>query len=782
MFKPTFVITLTGNKYFLVNKVLLISALLLISITVYSQSISQEEAKALTKSLLNSKQDSSLVNTFLKLAKYHIFKPGENKRDLDSAADLISQAENLNTGINSKWANGYILLVKSYLLREIGQQEKAKESARISAAILNDMTDKNLAGEANMNLSGYYDYNDADSLLKRIELVSLAVKSFDQSGNMQQKAASLQMLGDLYKIKGSNYIALQHLQESLDAYKSINYKQLQGIYCQMGFIHARLRNFSQALDKQLLALKTAELVADSSMQLCEIYNYLGELHLALSEKEKAIYYYNNALEVAKKHNDVLAIYIAGVNIANVWASLNEPYRALDIMKSLSSEYEKPKNNNLDYNIARCYINSYCALKKFGAARPYAIQLLNMVNTLKLSNNAIISYYTVAIRFFIAAGEINEANKYLEKHNEIASKLNNFYYLAANQKLRFMIDTSQHNYEKAVAHLTEFNRLNDSATMETKNRQVHELQVQYETEKKQNDILVKDQRIQLLIKQDELQKSKLQQASTIRNISFSVVALLIIIMALLYSRYLLKQRTNKKLEMQRKEISTQNHTLHHLLNEKEWLLKEIHHRVKNNLQIVMSLLNSQSVYINNDAALTAIHDSQHRVHAMSLIHQKLYGSENASSIDMSFYIRELVSYLRDSFNTAQRIRFELNVDALELDVSQAVPLGLILNEAITNSIKYAFPNNKEGVITISLSNKGQQRYLLTISDNGIGMPIHMKNKKPGSLGMSLMAGLSEDLDGHFSIENNNGTHIKISFENDITVKRPDSIVTSFVASN
>ena len=406
----------------------------------------------------------------------------------------------------------------------------------------------------------------------------------------------------------------------------------------------------------------------------------------------------------------------------------------------------------------------------------------MINTLKLSNNAIISYYTVAIRFFIAAGEINEANKYLEKHNEIASKLNNFYYLAANQKLRFMIDTSQHNYEKAVAHLTEFNRLNDSATMETKNRQVHELQVQYETEKKQNDILVKDQRIQLLIKQDELQKSKLQQASTIRNISFSVVALLIIIMALLYSRYLLKQRTNKKLEMQRKEISTQNHTLHHLLNEKEWLLKEIHHRVKNNLQIVMSLLNSQSVYINNDAALTAIHDSQHRVHAMSLIHQKLYGSENASSIDMSFYIRELVSYLRDSFNTAQRIRFELNVDALELDVSQAVPLGLILNEAITNSIKYAFPNNKEGVITISLSNKGQQRYLLTISDNGIGMPIHMKNKKPGSLGMSLMAGLSEDLDGHFSIENNNGTHIKISFENDITVKRPDSIVTSFVATN
>ena len=105
---------------------------------------------------------------------------------------------------------------------------------------------------------------------------------------------------------------------------------------------------------------------------------------------------------------------------------------------------------------------------------------------------------------------------------------------------------------------------------------------------------------------------------------------------------------------------------------------------------MSLLNSQSAYINNEPALTAIHDSQHRVHAMSLIHQKLYSSENVSSIDISLYIRELVSYLADSFNTGQRIRFEFDVEPLELDVSQAVPLGLILNEAITNSIKYAFP--------------------------------------------------------------------------------------------
>src|SRR5450755_1598659 len=132
---------------------------------------------------------------------------------------------------------------------------------------------------------------------------------------------------------------------------------------------------------------------------------------------------------------------------------------------------------------------------------------------------------------------------------------------------------------------------------------------------------------------------------------------------------------------------------------------------------MSLLNSQSAYLENDAALTAIHDSQHRVHAMSLIHQKLYNSENVSSINMSSYIRELVTYLRDSFDTGQRVRFELNIEPLEMDVSQAVPLGLILNEAITNSLKYAFPSDMDGMINISLSGTTTNHYLLSISDNG-----------------------------------------------------------------
>jgi len=195
---------------------------------------------------------------------------------------------------------------------------------------------------------------------------------------------------------------------------------------------------------------------------------------------------------------------------------------------------------------------------------------------------------------------------------------------------------------------------------------------------------------------------------------------------------------------------------------------------------MSLLHSQSTYINNGAVLTAINDSQHRVHAMSLIHQKLYGSENLSSIDMSSYMRELIIYLKDSFDSSQRIHFDIDIQPFQMDVSRAVPLGLILNEAITNCLKYAFPDEKSGVISVLLARTAGDEVLLSKSDNGVGLPADFK--KRDSLGMNLMKGLSADLDGSFSIQNDNGTVIRILFAHDGYIKPHDKFAESFVTNN
>ena len=177
---------------------------------------------------------------------------------------------------------------------------------------------------------------------------------------------------------------------------------------------------------------------------------------------------------------------------------------------------------------------------------------------------------------------------------------------------------------------------------------------------------------------------------------------------------------------------------------------------------MSLLNSQSNFLESDAAVTAIRESKHRVQAISLIHQKLYQSDNVALIDMQTYIPELIHYLKDSFATRERIRFEDTIEPIKLDVTQAVPLGLVLNEAITNAIKYAFPNQENGIISITMKEISSNRYELIIGDNGIGLSEDFSFGKVKTLGMSLMRGLSKQLAGTFDLENQNGLKISITF--------------------
>jgi two-component sensor histidine kinase len=264
-------------------------------------------------------------------------------------------------------------------------------------------------------------------------------------------------------------------------------------------------------------------------------------------------------------------------------------------------------------------------------------------------------------------------------------------------------------------------------------------------------------------EEELKLQELQHHNdtTIKNV-FIGSSIFFVFIVLLYSRFKLKKKTKKQLEIKRKQISEQNDVNKKLLKEKEWLLKEIHHRVKNNLQIVISLLNTQSAYLDNEDALMAIQNSQYRMHAMSLIHQKLYQSNNLASIDMSWYIHELISYMKDCFATDKKINFVLDTEKVYLDVAQSIPMGLIINEALNNAIKYAFPLDRKGEVHISLKNTEQNNYELIIADNGVGLPNNFEETKRDSLGMNLMIGLSDQIDGTFDMKNDNGLKIKITF--------------------
>ena len=257
-------------------------------------------------------------------------------------------------------------------------------------------------------------------------------------------------------------------------------------------------------------------------------------------------------------------------------------------------------------------------------------------------------------------------------------------------------------------------------------------------------------------------------------------MLLIITGLIYKQYRNKQKSNLAI-MQSNEIITQknqvithkNELLEHLLTEKEWLLKEVHHRVKNNLHTVICLLESQAAFLENDA-LKAIEKSKHRIYAMSLIHQKLYQSEDIRTIDMKTFLPEFIQYLSDSFDASNRVRFQLDMEPLELSVAQAIPVALIINEAVTNSIKYAFPYNRKGEISIAIY-QIEDQMKLEVADNGIGMNPNLKDTELNSLGLELMKGLSEEIRGHIEFENNMGTKISVTFKMDTLMQFGDHLI-------
>jgi len=223
---------------------------------------------------------------------------------------------------------------------------------------------------------------------------------------------------------------------------------------------------------------------------------------------------------------------------------------------------------------------------------------------------------------------------------------------------------------------------------------------------------------------------------------------------------------KELEVKEADLDRLNKEKADLLVDREWLMKEIHHRVKNNLQIVISLLNTQLAYLKQGNAFDAVKESQHRMQSISMVHQKLYQSENLAGVGMKPYITDLVSYLSDNIDNKERIAFKLEIFDVDFDAATAVPIGLILNEAITNSLKYGFPNAKEnGLITIKLLNYEGIRYELYIGDNGVGDKTIEEFAEAKSLGMSLIRGLSKQIKGVLKIENTNGFVVSIIFNHE-----------------
>lgn len=222
--------------------------------------------------------------------------------------------------------------------------------------------------------------------------------------------------------------------------------------------------------------------------------------------------------------------------------------------------------------------------------------------------------------------------------------------------------------------------------------------------------------------------------------------------------------NRRLELEIGQRKTAEDGMRESLRDKEALLQEVHHRVKNNLQIISSLLALQATHVSDGKTLGVLQDSQSRIRSMAFIHEHLYQSKDLARINFSQYISDLVSALLQSYSEmAARVSLTLELDPTLLGVGTALPCGLIINEIVSNCLKHAFPDGRSGQIRVSLRRRPEETYELVVVDDGIGFPPRLSFRESESLGLRLVKNLTEvQLKGAIEMRSNNGSEVRIVF--------------------
>ncbi len=336
----------------------------------------------------------------------------------------------------------------------------------------------------------------------------------------------------------------------------------------------------------------------------------------------------------------------------------------------------------------------------------------------------------AKKFYKAALKINENSNFLPQQKDKLEDL-------------IRISKIQNNHSEAVEYLEKLMVIKDSIASDFYKKQIAETET----------------RLGLTIKEKELEAKNLQIDQQ-KNQQTLYLVLIGFLGFLLLGAWLAFQRMQKD----KQTIAEQKELVEQSLQEKEFLLKEIHHRVKNNLQIISSLLDKQARISADKALQKMMREGQDRIQSMALIHQNLYESDSLSVIKIKNYINELTQNISSAHHSPnQKIDVKINADDSKLDIDTAIPLGLILNELLTNAFKHAFRNKAKGHIKIDFVEQQKHKYALKVEDDGRGFQKEVLSKKSRSLGLNLVRGLVRQLDGNLQFSSSEkGTVYSINF--------------------
>ncbi len=585
--------------------------------------------------------------------------------------------------------------------------DSAMYYSRLLAAHGDKIDDHNYVNEA-YNVAGaeFYRKNNLDSAAYYFQKgydVAMAKGDNNRASRSIGNLAAVNFRRADYEGALKSFIARLKIVENDSTQKVSLAKTLNNISA----VYLRLDADSLAIPYSKRSLEVKRELKDS-LGILNSLNTLGAIYAEAGLQDSSLYYSKSAVRLGEKLGSDLAILTACINIGFV--------------------FNQEKSSNLD---SALYYNEKGLLisQKNGFESKMANFQLNLskIYSDKKNYKASLEMAGAALPVFESLGEKRQTAKAKENMANALNQLG--------------------RYREAYQYLREYQNLNDSLFNTEKTEVIGELQIKYDTEKKNQQIALQESQL-------ETNAALLSRQMLIRNIAIAG-ALFLGLMA--YVIYRIKSRSNK-------EISTKNDQLGKALGERESLLKEIHHRVKNNLQVIASLLYLQSDKTDDVSVKKLLEEGQGRVRSMALIHQKLYENEDLKHIPFEDYLSELVGEIKKTFGeAAEGIELHIEAKDIQFDVDTAVPLGLIINELSTNAFKYAYTNKLGGALFSVKLEQNEGQYEMTVSDNGSGISDEALNAtQSSSLGLRLTRMLSDQLEGEYTFDNKEGTSFSLKF--------------------
>ncbi|MFY0685271.1 MAG: tetratricopeptide repeat protein [Balneola sp.] len=556
-------------------------------------------------------------------------------------------------------------------------------------------------------------------------------------GNKKNESIGLNYKGIVYDYRKDVEAASELYNQALEIRKELGDERLIGnSLSNLGALYFHNGDYTKASDYYFRSLDIREKIQDS-VGLSQSYNNLGILFRNQNEYEKALEYYSKSAELKQEIGRRYSAMYTLLNIGSLYIFMEEYENAVSVSEEallIAEEYQdKVSIASLKLNIG----SAKSSLKNYSEARILLKQGIEALEEMNEYSSAF-EGYTMLITTYLEENDISEALKYV---NEVKTRQEFFKEPARIQEfynIASRVYMEAGDYKQALQMKLDEAIIKDSLFNVSSKNELLELETKYQLSEKDRELFA-------LNAENDIRELEISRSNLVRN--FSLFLALVLIGVTIYGRRnaQVRNQLNKKLTTS--------------LAEKELLMKEVHHRVKNNLQIISSLLNIQSRRTEHESAAVALQESKNRVQSMALIHQSLYQKDNITNVKVKEYIEQLLDTLMNSFGVEEKVTLKTDIQNLELEVDLIIPLGLIINELVTNVIKYAF--DEEGGDLIVTLNEFKDILRLEVADNGKG--INSSELRNQSFGMSMVESLSKKLKADLVISSETGTSIQLDIK-------------------